>query len=297
MRALDPALAAHLQSGATTLATCWKLTRADGRVLGFTDHDRALAFAGASFLPDTGAAGAAIESSADLGPDNSEIEGALHADALSADDLAAGLYDGAAIEIWRVNWTDVSQRLLVKRGRIGEVTREGDRFRAEIRGAAAALGRVSGRVYQRGCDAVFGDARCGADAAAFSAAGIVIAILDGQRFLASGLAAFEAGWFRAGALFWTSGANAGARGEVKAHDKNPSFPGGAGDALSLWLPAGKPLAVGDAFTIIAGCDKRAATCKAKFSNLVNFRGFHLMPGNDFSISYPLKAEKNDGGKR
>ncbi|MCB2099055.1 MAG: DUF2163 domain-containing protein [Parvularculaceae bacterium] len=294
MRAIDPQLSAHLECGATTLATCWKIARADGAVLGFTDHDRALSFGGVVYEPDAGADGAAIESSADLSVDNSEIEGALSSAALAADDLAAGLYDDAAVEIWRVNWEDVAQRMLLKRGVIGEVAREGERFRAEIRGASYALDRTVGRVYQRGCDAVLGDARCGVDvaAAAYKGAGAITGILDDQRFLASGLAAFPSGWFTHGALLWTAGANAGARAHVKAQDKNASA-----DAVSLWLPAGKPLQIGDAFTVTAGCDKRAETCKAKFSNLVNFQGFHLMPGNDFAISYPLKADRNDGGKR
>lgn len=294
MRAIDPLLQAHLSSGATTLATCWRISRTDGATLGFTDHDRTLSFGGVVYEPDAGADGAAIESSADLSVDNTEIEGALVSDALSAEDLAAGRYDAAAVEIWRVNWADVSQRLLLKRGTIGEVAREGARFRAEIRGASHALDRTVGRVYQRGCDAVLGDARCGVDPEApqFRGTGAVAAILDDQRFLAAGLSAFAAGWFAHGALLWTSGENAGTRGSVKAHDKNPS-----GDAISLWLPAGRPIAVGDAFTVTAGCDKRAATCTEKFSNLINFRGFHLMPGNDFAVSYPLKAEKNDGGRR
>lgn len=294
MRAIDPSLAAHLAGGATTLATCWKLTRADGAVLGFTDHDRALTFEGTTFTPESGATGAEIESTADLGVDNSEIEGALNADALSAEDLAAGRYDEARVEIWRVNWQDAGQRMLVKSGVIGEVVREGEAFRAEIRGASHALGKTRGRLYQRGCDAVLGDARCGVDASApaYKGEGIVAAVIDAQRFLASGLSGFENGWFRSGALFWTSGANAGTRASVKAHDRNPS-----GDAISLWLPAGASLAVGDTFEITAGCDKRSETCKAKFSNLINFRGFHLMPGNDFAVSYPLKTGKNDGGKR
>ena len=294
MRALDPQLQAHLSSGATTLATCWKIARTDGAVLGFTDHDRALAFGGVLYEPDAGADGAAIESGADLSVDNSEIEGALSSAALSAEDLAAGRYDDASVEIWRVNWADVAQRMLLKRGVIGEVVREGERFRAEIRGAAHALDRTVGRIYQRGCDAVLGDARCGVDASApaFKGAGVVSAILDDQRFLATGLAAYAARWFSDGALLWTTGANAGTRGEVKAHDKNP-----AGDAISLWLPTGRPIAIGDAFDAVAGCDKRAGTCREKFSNLVNFRGFHLMPGNDFAVSYPVKADNNDGGKR
>lgn len=294
MRSLDPDFAAHLASGVTTLATCWKIARADGAVLGFTDHDRALDIDGVIYAPETGAGGAALQSSADLSVDNTEIAGALSSDALSAEDLAAGRYDGAAVEIWRVNWSDVSQRALLKRGVIGEVAREGARFRAEIRGLSHALDRVEGRIFQRGCDAVCGDARCGVDltAGAYQGGGTVAAVLDDQRFLASGLHAFPAGWFAYGAILWTGGENAGARGAVKAHDKNASL-----DALSLWLPAGRPVVAGDAFTVTAGCDKRSETCAAKFGNLLNFRGFHLMPGDDFAVSYPLKAEKNDGGKR
>lgn len=294
MRAIDPLLQAHLKGGATTLATCWKVTRKDGATLGFTDHDRALSFGGVLFEPDAGADGAAIESSADLSVDNTEIEGALASEALSAEDLAAGLYDGAAVEIWRVNWADVAQRLLLKTGVVGEVAREGTRFRAEIRGRSHALDRTVGRVYQRGCDAVVGDPRCGVDldAPTFRGEGAVTAVLDDQRFLASGFQSFAGGWFTHGALFWATGANAGTRSPVKAHDKNPS-----GDALSLWLPTGRAVAVGDQFSVTAGCDKRHETCAAKFSNLVNFRGFHLMPGNDFAVSYPLKSEANDGGKR
>lgn len=294
MRAIDPNLQAHLSSGATTLATCWKIARADGVLLGFTDHDRALVFDGVTYEPQSGADGAAIESAADLSVDNSEIEGALVSEALSAEDLAAGRYDNAAVEIWRVNWQDASQRLLLKRGTIGEVVREETRFRAEIRGQSHALDRTVGRLYQRQCDAIVGDARCGVDlnASAYKGEASVAAILDDQRFLAAGLSAFASGWFTHGALVWTSGANAGTRGSVKVHDR-----GASGDAISLWLPAGRPIAIGDAFAVTAGCDKRAETCKAKFSNLINFRGCHLMPGNDFAVSYPLKAEKNDGGRR
>jgi uncharacterized phage protein (TIGR02218 family) len=294
MRALGSSFAAHLSSGATTLATCWKITRADGAVLGFTDHDAALSFDGCVFAPDAGADGAMLQSSADLSVDNSEIAGALDHDALSAEDLASGRYDGARVEIWRVNWADVSSRALLKRGVIGEVVREGARFRAEIRGDSERLDRVEGRIFQRGCDAVLGDARCGVDlsAPAFRGQGVVTAALDDQRFLASGLGAFAPGWFAEGALLWTGGANAGARASVKAHDKNAGA-----DALSLWLPAGRAVAPGDAFTVTAGCDKRSETCAVKFSNLINFRGFHLMPGDDFAISYPLKSGKNDGGRR
>ena len=290
MRPVDPDLQSHLDSGATTLATCWRIALRDGFVLGFTDHDRALSFGGTDFLPETGATGTALSSSADLSVDNADIEGALSADALSADDLAAGRYDGAEIEIFRVNWAAPDQRLLLKKGVIGEVSRIGDAFRAELRGLSHHLDQTRGRVYQRLCDVNLGGPACGVDLddPQFRTAGTVTALADAQSFIGSGFAGFPDEWFAHGLLTWTSGANAG----TAAHIKTQS----AGGAIALWLPAGGPIAIGDGFAATAGCDKRFATCKGKFSNAVNFRGFHLMPGNDFAVSYPLRGEKNDGGK-
>jgi len=294
MRSLPPGLAASLAGGATTLCHCWRIERRDGAVLGFTDHDRPLAFGGASYEPDTGADGARLVSTADLAVDNSEIAGALASARLSAADLAAGRYDGAALEIWRVDWSATDNRVLLKKGVLGEVTREGDAFTAELRGPGHALSRPVGRVYQRQCDAVVGDARCGVDleTAAFRGMGSVAAAIDEHGFRAAGLAAFAAGWFRHGVLAWETGANAGGRAHVKTHKT------GAPHALvELWLPAGRPIVVGDAFTITAGCDRRHTTCRDKFDNLVNFRGHHLMPGDDAAISYPVRTGNNDGGRR
>jgi uncharacterized phage protein (TIGR02218 family) len=57
------------------------------------------------------------------------------------------------------------------------------------------------------------------------------------------------------------------------------------------------VAAGDTFAITAGCDKQFATCKAKFANAVNFRGFPYMPGNDAVTSYPAQDQTMDGGSR
>lgn len=291
MRALDPALQAHLDTGATTLCSCWRISRRDGTALGFTDHDRALSFEGLDYLPDSGASGSALSSSADLAVDNAEIEGALSADALSAEDLSAGRYDGASVEIFRVNWAAPERRVLLKKGVIGEVSRQGEAFRAELRGLTHHLDQPVGRVYQRLCDVNLGSTKCGVDlgAPAFSTTGTVTVLRDAQSFSADGFTSFEESWFAHGLLTWVSGANAGA----SAHIKTQSATG----AVELWLPAGAAIALGDQFIATAGCDKRFDTCRAKFSNTANFRGFHMMPGNDFAISYPLRGETNDGGAR
>ncbi len=295
MRALDPALQAELDGGATTLCACWRVTRADGVVFGFTNHDRVLTFDGTMFDPDGGADGAAVSAAADLAIDNSEIVGAFASTRVTAADLGAGRFDDARVEMWRVDWRDPARRVLLSVATIGETTREDGGFRAELRGAAHQLSRQAGRVYQRSCDAVVGDARCGVnlDAPAYKGEGAVVATVDEHGFDVSGLSAFATDWFVHGILTWTSGANAGLKAHVKAH-------GAKADGLArigLWLPAGGAIAVGDDFTVTAGCRRDADTCAAKFANLVNFRGFHLMPGNDVAVSYPVRADNNDGGKR
>ena len=58
-----------------------------------------------------------------------------------------------------------------------------------------------------------------------------------------------------------------------------------------------PLEVGAPFTVYAGCDKRLATCAAKFANVVNFRGLPHMPGNDAIQTGPRAGDRLDGSSR
>jgi len=163
MRTPGPAFTAHVASGATTLATCWRIARLDGLVLGFTDHDAALSFGGTDYVPAHGLDGG--EAAHKLGPqtDTAEVVGVLHSDAIAEADILLGRYDGASVETWRVNWRDVSIRHLVRRATIGEIVRADGVFRAELRSAQQALNQPKGRIYQALCDASLGDARCGVD--------------------------------------------------------------------------------------------------------------------------------------
>lgn len=294
MKTLNPALQAHLDTGATTLCYCWKVTRADGAVRGYTDHDRALAFGGDTYEAASGFTATAIESNLGLGIDNLDVAGGLSTASLSEEDLAAGLYDAAEIEIWRVNWSDVSQRVLMRKGAIGEVRRAGPAFTAELRGLAHRLNQQVGRIYQYGCDADLGDARCTIDRddPGIKGEGAVAGAANRRQFAVSGIGAFAHGFFERGKLTWTAGANAGHSAEVKRHTKV-----GATVTLELWLPVPQDIAPGDAFAVTAGCDKQFATCKAKFVNQLNFRGFPHMPGNDWVVTFPARGNGNDGGRR
>jgi uncharacterized phage protein (TIGR02218 family) len=291
MRPIPTALQTKLDSGVTTLARCWKLTRRDGVVMGFTDHDRDLVVDGVSCRAGTGFAASEATSRFDLSVDGAEISGALADQSLTDADLAAGRYDAARIETWLVDWSEPSLKLLTARGTLGEVRREGQAFTAELRGLADQLSQESGRLYTAKCGADLGDARCKVDltAPALRGSGIVTALEGTSVFLASGLDAFADGLFTAGRLSWTSGANAGLAIEIKAH-------GFAGQPrLTLWQAMPEPIGVSDGFAVTAGCDKRFATCRARFANTDNFRGFPQIPGNDFLLASPVQgAPGNDG---
>ena len=293
MRMIPEGLSAHLSGDASTTCHGWRLTRKDGVVLGFTDHDRDIVFDGVTFEAATGLL--ASEASAETGmvTGGMEVAGALISDRLSETELAAGAFDHAKIETFLVNWSLPEERLLLRVGHIGEVLREDGAFRVEIRGLAAGLDEPQGRVFRAPCDADLGDQRCQVDldAPAYRGSGAVVAAFDGRRFTISGLEGFAVGWFERGTLTWTSGANTGRRAVVKAQRDVVGVP-----TIELWNAMTGAIEPGDAFTVTAGCDKRFDTCREKFGNRLNFRGFPHMPGNDFALGYARNGSRNNGGR-
>ena len=292
MRQISPALLAHLASGATTLCHCWRLALRDSAVLGFTDHDTDLTVNGTVYLARTGLDSSQAETSLGFAVGGSEVAGAFVAGILTENDLANGRYDGATAETWLVNWGDVSQRLLLDIGTIGQVKRSEFAFTAEVRTLAHEFDQERGRYFQSGCSADLGDARCGfaVTGAAYAVQG-AIAATDGRLSLSAALGGYADGWFTGGKLVFASGANAGAQASVKQHSVTA-----AGATLTLWQRLAQPLAAGDAFSVSAGCDKYFSTCLNKFGNSVNFRGFPHMPGNDHVLAYPAQGDSAlDGG--
>lgn len=286
MKQLDEDLAAHLAGRVTTLAWCWKLARRDGASFGFTDHDRDLVLDGVTFEAAAGISAGAMENHAALETDNLEVEGALSSLRIDDADLMAGLYDDADVELWRVNWAAPEQRVLMRKGHLGEVTRNGASFRAELRGLAHRLNEPRGRLFQYTCDADLGDARCGVGLTATS--GEVTEAADNRVLTMSGLESADDGWFARGRIGFTSGANEGMAAEVKRH---------AGDTLELWQALPRAVVPGDTFDVTPGCDKSFATCREKFANGANFRGCPHMPGNDYVLAGVTEGGTNDGGKR
>ena len=287
MKSLPSGLQTHLDSGTTTLSWCWKITRSDGAVFGFTDHDMDLTFAGVTFEPESGFVPSEIRAAQDFSVDAQDVEGALSSDRITETDILDGRWDNAEVEVWRVNWTSTDQRVLMRRGNLGDIRRGRTSFVAEVRSLAHWLNQTVGRTYQFSCDADLGDARCGVNLSSplWSATGTVATLSGSRGFTSAALGSFANDTFTLGVTIWTTGANAGRRAEVA------NFAGGA---VTLFEAPVRPIALGDAFLTSAGCDKQFATCAAKFSNGMNFRGFPHMPGEEAVLRYPNQGDANNG---
>ena len=292
--ALMAELQAHLDGSATTLCRCWEVRRRDGRTFGFTDHDLDLTFGGVTFRAGTGLSAQAVQKSTGLAANNTEVVGALSDASVTEADLMAGRFDGAEVMAWLVNWKDVSQRHLLCRGNVGEVSTGGGEFRAELRGLSDRLNRTTGRVYQPVCDAALGDAACGIDlgSPAYSAQGLVAAVAEMQELVLDGVAGFAEHWFERGSLTVLDGPAAGLGVAIKR-----DLTEGPHRRVTLWQELRAPVAAGAQVRIVAGCDKRLATCRDKFANGLNFRGFPHIPGEDWMMAYPKQSRGHDGGSR
>ena len=104
------------------------------------------------------------------------------------------------------------------------------------------------------------------------------------------LGGFADRWFEKGRVKFIDGAAAGLVGLVK----NDRFENGL-HRVELWESVAAPVQPGDSLRLEAGCDRRAETCRLKFNNLWNFRGFPAIPGEDWLMSAPRHDGVNDGG--
>jgi len=275
MKQISTQLAAHLAGEVTTLATCWKLTRRDTTIFGFTDHDQDIVYSGITYVAATGFTPTALQNSGSLKVDNLDVEGMLSAGSITEVDVLAGLYDFAEIEIFQVNYNDLTQGdLKLRRGWLGEVSLYKQQFVAEVRGLTQCLSQTMGELYSASCRATLGDSRCKVDMTGFTATGSVTSVASNLQF--TDTARTEAsGIFSAGMITFTSGANNGLGMEVKQYLNI-----GSGGQLTLVLPMPYTIQAGDTYSVTQGCDKTLATCFSRFNNVVNFRGEPLVPGLD-----------------
>jgi uncharacterized phage protein (TIGR02218 family) len=258
--------AERLTNQVTTLALCWRVVRADGVALGFTSHDEPLVVGGLRHASAPGMSPSAVVQGDTTEVDTLDVAGALSAAAITAGDLLAGRYDGAAVALFLVDWTapDAGQHLLA-RGRLGAVeTGDGPDagFVATLLGPTAVLQKTLVERYSPECRATLGDARCRVDMRGRRHMGQVVGLEVAG--LTVPLADLVEGHLRV-----IDGGAAGLERRIVAIEN---------DTLLLAEPL--MLAGGTRVCFWEGCDRRFATCADRFGNAGLFRGEPHVPGND-----------------
>ncbi|MGN7611888.1 DUF2163 domain-containing protein [Magnetococcales bacterium HHB-1] len=278
MKSISTALTDHIQQDVTTLANCWCISRKDGTTLRFTDHDVDLVVGGETFAAQTGFSASAISGNTDMSVGNLDVEAVVDDESITEVDILSGLYDGAAVEIFKVNWASPDAGTIpLKSGTIAEIELKGKVFVAELRGKLDRLNTNFMEVYSPTCRITFCSPECKLDANIFSQSSNVTGVTD-QRQFSTNLGE-ASGFFNGGMITWTDGSNAGRKMEIKTHSNGQ---------ISLALPMAYTIQAGDSFTAIRGCDKRFETCCNTFNNAINFRGEPEIPGMEKSM-LPMRS--------
>lgn len=291
-RTVPSGVATHLAGDVTTMTICWAVTRRDGVVIRGTQHDRDIviasgAFAG-TYASATAIAGSDLHAGSDLSVDNAEVEGLLEATGyitgVKVEDIEAGLYDDAPMVLFLVNWASPADgQVQLPGATLGNIRRTTEgRYTAEVRGLTQRLTQPLLRTYGTTCNAVLGDARCGKDISGMIVTATVTAVTSRRRFDCTLTGTGIAGDYVYGKVVGLTGLNTGYTSQVKQDAVGSTL-----GHLELYelLPA--TVAVGDTFSLYPGCDLTLATCRDRFANIMNFRGFGVFtPGVNKMIRGP-----------
>ena len=283
MRTIPIALQNHLAQEVTTTATCWLVELQNGQSMGFTDHVDNLQIDGVAYEAASGYTPSAVQTKYDLSVSNLEVAGVVDSEAITTDALHAGLFDFASVTIFRVNYAAPNDgRLVLLRGKLGEVTYSKSSFKAELRSITQQLQQTIGEIYSPSCRAQFGDARCKVNAATYTDAGAVVSVAGETSIVINGAASSKPeNWYTGGLIEFASGANLGLKMEISYSN---------GSDIELCLPMPQALEAGDTLEITAGCRKDFhADCKGKFGNQINFRGEPWVPGVDSVLRSNYRA--------
>jgi uncharacterized phage protein (TIGR02218 family) len=131
----------------------------------------------------------------------------------------------------------------------------------------------------------FGDSRCKFDVSSVTITATVTAVISRRAFSVSGITTQALGYFDGGLLIGLTGDNTGFKKQIRIDDD-----GSSEGHLVLYEPFPEDVNVGDTFSMAPGCDRLLATCRDKYGNLENFRGFGVfIPGIAALLQGPIGA--------
>ncbi|MGP1664683.1 MAG: DUF2163 domain-containing protein [Rhodanobacter sp.] len=270
MKTLPSALAAHIATRSTTLATALKITREDGTVYGFTTHDVPDTVGGVLYSADPGLDATAIEIAANAAVGNLDLTTLHDGTVFTYADVFNGRWRNAAFVIFSYNWADLTGGIDTKiTGTIGEVTIELGMIKVELRDLRQYLQQAVGSASSKTCRYRLGlnngiTSRCPVVLATYTVTGTLTGATSNQVFRDSARAE-AVNYFDEGEITWTGGANTGVSAKVKSY--------AADGTVTLALPMYGTVAIGDTYSAVAGCRKRRdEDCRDKFNVVIDFGG-------------------------
>jgi len=278
MKNLTPAMLAHIAQENTNLALCWSMILMDESEFYYTDSDKPIEYDGNTYQPYAAIVPSATSTTSNLAVDNMEVTLAWDGDLATETEIRGGRFDFATMNIFFVNYDDPDGMgtIPILKGKLGEIIIEDNLVRVDIRGMTQYLQQRMGELYSIGCQATFGDSRCKVDAGdpiytkAFSVDS-VDPVHPKRKFNILEVLGVADGYFTGGYIHWLGGTNKNTKMDIKVYFES-------GQAVELYEPLIRDIQPGDSGNIIVGCDKKFETCKTKFDNMINFRGFPHLTG-------------------
>ena len=277
MKTIEATLLAHQALPVTSVCLLAKVECKGafaGQVYGFTNLDVNRVYndgAGAiTYVSDNGFTPKRVARSSAMGVDNSELDGLISASGITEAKVRAGMFRGATVTVYRVNWNDLTtgRQEVVDYGKAGETRYGQNAWTTEFLSLSALLGQPIGETYGIDCPAQFGDARCG-KAFVWTAGSVTSLGSDTKREFGDTASVEAAGFYTLGVIRFLTGLNTGHQMEIEAHAL------GAFELSLDLLPF--PIAIADTYERRQDCDKKFATCRDVHANTAKFRGFNLMP--------------------
>ena len=251
----------------------------------FTDHDAEIVVSGetpsdlnGTYTPVDSVTPSAMKNESNMAVDEMEIVGHIRANGIEDDDVKAGLFDGAKVWVFAVDWDlgHAAQGIVALRhGWLGNVRQTDFLWTMEIRGLTQKLGTQIGEMYTPACPADFCDDRCDLNILDYDLADVVASVTDKRQFIVTNATGET---YSYGHVRFETGANAGLSQEIK------KWTSGTKEVVTFvafpWT-----ISATDTVTMFAGCEKTRAACKT-YSNIENFRGFPDVPHQDEAFKTP-----------
>lgn len=264
------------------------MTRRDGQVYRFTDHDTPLTFLKEPYEPAGGVNPSALRSQAGLHAQNYEVDGPITSDKFTNDDLRKGIWQDTEVVEYIIDWLYPSAGY-IRKGRywLTELQWDGEVWEASVEGGARWLRTKRGGLHTRNCRHKLGEGfntglNCTVNISAFAAFGLTVQSVASriQFDTSTAIPVLARERWRFGRVLWTGGSNAGLVSEVKDFGQLGTY------TIELFESTAFDIQVADSFDLEPGCDKIRSTCIGQYSNIDEFGGFPFMPGTNRLLVKP-----------